>query len=274
MTNPPSVHTSSESTSELPEAALAAHDIKNLLGAVIGHADLQLGIVHKAPLSGDSQRHRDLCQSLDAIRLSAAHAMTLCQDMLALADGRPQRLAPIDLAGLTREAVDLFSGPTADSVQVRAEGPATQSVHGHRTDLQRTLLNLMWNAFDAMDGQADKQILVRWGEEGGRAFVEVVDSGPGLPAGHLADLTRPFHSTKGEEGKVRGLGLHSAARVLRRHGGQLLGMNRSDHQGAILRLQFGLAPELDFGTVVELAEESGRATDEATMVDPAIGSEQ
>jgi C4-dicarboxylate-specific signal transduction histidine kinase len=274
MTNPPSDHSSSEPTSELPEATLAAHDIKNLLGAVIGHADLQLRTVQKAPLSGDSQRDRDLCQSLDAIRLSAAHAMTLCEEMLALADGRPQRLAPIDLGSLAREAVDLFSGHTADSVQVRAEGPGSLSVHGHRTDLQRTLLNLMWNAFDAMDGQTEKNILVRWGEEEGRAFVEVMDSGPGLPAGHLADLTRPFHSSKGGEGKVRGLGLHAAARVLRRHGGQLLGMNRSDRQGAILRLQFGLAPELDFGTIVELAEESGRATDEVVVVDPAIGSEQ
>ena len=274
MTNPPSDHTSSESSSELPEATLAAHDIKNLLGAVIGHADLQLRTVQKSPLSGDSQRDRDLCLSLDAIRLSAAHAMTLCEEMLALADGRPPRLAPIDLGSLAREAVDLFASHAADSVQMRAEGPGSMSVHGHRTDLQRTLLNLMWNAFDAMDGQPDKHILVRWGEEQGRAFVEVVDSGPGLPAGHLADLTRAFRSSKGGAGKVRGLGLHSAARVLRRHGGQLLGMNRSDGHGAILRLQFGLAPELDFGTQAELVAESGGAADEPAVVDPAIGAEQ
>ena len=246
MTNPPSASFAAEPSPEPPEAALAAHDIKNLLAAVIGHADLQLQAVRQGHIGGESSRARDLCSSLDAIRLSAAHAMTLCEEMLALADGRPPQLCPVDLGTLAAAAVELFRTRVGDVVQVHTDGPAALSVQGHRTDLQRTLLNLMWNAFDAMDGQADKRILVRWGEEEGSAFVEVVDCGPGLPAGHLADLTRPFRSSKHGEGKIRGLGLHAAARVMRRHGGRLLGRNRSDGDGAVLRLQFGLAPELDF----------------------------
>jgi len=252
MTKSESDFSSSESAEPL-EAALAAHDIKNLLGVVIGNADLQLQAAEKNPASRDPNQLQDLCNSLDAIRLSAAHAMTLCEEMLALADGRPPQNMPVDLAKLALEAVELFKARAGGAAIVRFEGPDSLLVQGQRVDLQRTLLNLMWNAFEAMDGLSERTLLIRWGESSDGAFVEIVDAGPGLPQGHLADLTRPFYSSKGGEGKVRGLGLHSAARVMRRHGGRLLGRNRNQGKGAILTMQFGLAPELDFDALPEIA---------------------
>ncbi|MFK5956581.1 MAG: HAMP domain-containing sensor histidine kinase [Planctomycetota bacterium] len=251
MTKSESDFSSSESAEPL-EAALAAHDIKNLLGVVIGNADLQLQAARKNPDAVTPSRTQDLCSSLDAIRLSAAHAMNLCEEMLALADGRPPQNMPVDLAKLAVEAVDLFQARADGAATVSFAGPDTLSVHGQRVDLQRTLLNLMWNAFEAMDGASERKLFIRWGESEDGAFVEIVDSGPGLPQGHLADLTRPFLSSKGGEGKVRGLGLHSAARVMRRHGGRLLGSNRKSAQGAILTMQFGLAPELNFDALPEI----------------------
>lgn len=261
MTKSESDFSSSESTEPL-EAALAAHDIKNLLGVVIGNADLQLQAAQKNLDDAPRAAGQDLCSSLEAIRLSAAHAMTLCEEMLALADGRPPKNMPVDLAKLALEAVELFQARAAGAATVRFEGPDTLAIQGQRVDLQRTLLNLMWNAFEAMDGLAERHLLVRWGTSVDGAFVEIVDAGPGLPQGHLADLTRPFHSSKGEEGKVRGLGLHSAARVMRRHGGRLLGRNRSSEKGAILSMQFGLAPELNFDALPEItpaAEQKARS---------------
>jgi C4-dicarboxylate-specific signal transduction histidine kinase len=124
-------------------------------------------------------------------------------------------------------------------------------------------LNLMWNGFEAMGGAGEAGLLVRWGEHADGVWLEVVDSGPGLPQGHLADLTRPFHSNNGDGGKVRGLGLHSVARMMRRHGGRLLGRNRETGHGAILRLEFGLERELDFSADLS----SGSAAD-----DPAAGA--
>ncbi len=252
MTKSPSAN--SAAAGEPLEAALAAHDIKNLLGAVIGHADLQLHALSKGGKEG--MNAKDLRASLKAMRLSASHALTLCEEMLALADGRPPRLSPINLASLAREAVEIFDALAGDAVQVEAHGAQSLSVLGHRSDLQRTLLNLMWNAFEAMDGQERKKIMVRWGTADSGSYVEVVDAGPGLPTGHLADLTRPFQSNKGAGGQVRGLGLHAAARIMRRHGGRLLGQNRQQGSGAVLRMQFGLAPELDFDA--SPAQQGGR----------------
>jgi signal transduction histidine kinase len=268
MTNPPYSSSSTPHDGDALDAAMAAHDIRNLLGTVIGHADLQLSTFMGG--NGDISP-ANLHTSLDAIRLSAAHASTLCEEMLAIANGQATKLLPVDLASTAAEAAEIFSGSAAGAVEVKVEGPEHLQVRGHRMDLQRAMLNLMWNALEAMHGVADAVLLVRWGEHEDGAWLEVVDSGPGLPDGHLSDLTRPFRSTNGDGGKVRGLGLHSVARLMRRLGGRLLGSNREDGGGAILRLEFGLERELDFGTDLSV-EPAEAARDSATnAVDAAPG---
>ncbi|MDP6963651.1 MAG: HAMP domain-containing sensor histidine kinase [Planctomycetota bacterium] len=244
MTTTPPNQDSSVSRSSLTEpaeATLATHDIKNLLGTVIGHADLQL--LH---LAGEQPAPiHELETSLESIRLSAAHAITLCEEMLALADGRPVVLVPLSISEAVTEAAEIFASRVAFAVELQLSGDDSLIVEANRTDLQRALLNLMWNAFEAMEGVDSPQLLIRWGQTNEIAWLEVVDNGPGLPEGHLSDLTEPFKSSKGIDGcgKVRGLGLHSVARVMRRHNGRLLGSNRKSGSGAILRIEFGLASE-------------------------------
>src|SRR5262249_25557551 len=48
----------------------------------------------------------------------------------------------------------------------------------------------------------------------------VLDNGPGIPAEKLADIFRPFISTKGAKGT--GLGLAVSRKILREHGGDIL----------------------------------------------------
>jgi C4-dicarboxylate-specific signal transduction histidine kinase len=180
--------------------------------------------------------------------------------MLALADGRPPVLAPLSIAEAVNEAAEIFSARVAFAIDVEIEGNSAIKVHANRTDLQRALLNLMWNAFDALDAIADAHLLIRWGETVSGPWIEVVDNGPGLPEGHLSDLTEPFKTSKGGGGKVRGLGLHSVARVMRRQNGRLLGSNRKSGTGAILRMEFSLASEI----TLEYCARNSRTTDEIT----------
>lgn len=254
MTNPPPESPSTDHSTDGVEAALAAHDIRNLLGTVIGHADLQLNAFSRA---GTALPPDDLHTSLEAIRLSAAHAVTLCEEMLAMAEGRPAVLLPLELPALVEEAVEIFHARSGRVVPVELEGEDSLEVRGHRLDLQRAILNLMWNAFEAMNGVSAPILRLRWGRHEHGPWLEVVDCGPGLPDGHLADLTRPFRSANAGRGKVRGLGLHAVARVMRRHGGRLLGRNCEQGGGAVLRLEFGLEQELDFGPI-ETAKESAQ----------------
>jgi signal transduction histidine kinase len=53
----------------------------------------------------------------------------------------------------------------------------------------------------------------------GFAEIRVSDNGPGVPADRRDDIFKPFVSTKGSRGT--GLGLPSARKTLREHGGDL-----------------------------------------------------
>ncbi|MEJ5336831.1 MAG: sensor histidine kinase, partial [Thermus sp.] len=62
-------------------------------------------------------------------------------------------------------------------------------------------------------------VRVRAGVEGGWAFLEVADQGPGLPQGAWEEVGRPFFRASSQPGE--GLGLSVAKKVAEAHGGRL-----------------------------------------------------
>ena len=102
------------------------------------------------------------------------------------------------------------------------------------TVLKQTVFNMLENAFEAspqwlrLTAQREQEDLI----------VEVADAGPGFSADMLAQLGKPYQSSKGREGS--GLGLFLAVNVARTLGGALTARNRSDG-GAIVQLTLPLA---------------------------------
>ncbi len=228
------------------ELAALAHDLKNLLASVVGHADLQLVRLRSAEAGSD------LTRSLEAIRLSADRAAQVCEEIVAVSGGRRRVREAVELGSVARTALQLLRAAADTGFQARMEGPSGLCVRGSRLALERAVLNLLWNALEACRGPGcgrAAEIEVAWGRGHSGPWIEVRDNGPGLPGGTLGILSRPFQSTRPEAGAgagVRGLGLFAAAGILREHGGRLTGRNRRDGTGAILRLEFGLERELEF----------------------------
>jgi signal transduction histidine kinase len=85
-------------------------------------------------------------------------------------------------------------------------------------ELNQVWTNLITNAVDAMNGKGTLRIITRCSD--GKALVEVVDEGSGIPPEIRDRIFEPFFTTKGvNEGT--GLGLDIAARVVRNHGGDI-----------------------------------------------------
>jgi len=82
--------------------------------------------------------------------------------------------------------------------------------------IQRLLTNLVDNAL--RHGSAEAQIVT--GQSGGRAFVEVLDRGPGIPAAEAERMLQPFTRLDAARGGAgTGLGLAIVDRIARLHGG-------------------------------------------------------
>jgi two-component system sensor kinase FixL len=94
-------------------------------------------------------------------------------------------------------------------------------VTADRVQVQQVILNLITNAVEAMNAQADgpRELTVNSGwDDGTELFVEVRDSGAGLDPAHLDRLFESFHTTK--SGGM-GLGLAISRSIVKAHGGRI-----------------------------------------------------
>jgi signal transduction histidine kinase len=127
----------------------------------------------------------------------------------------PER-APVAPDELVSATLALFAEPPAGVSIVRDVAPGLPRVLADRDQILQLLLNLVRNALDAMGGGGTLTVLAR-PAPGGVAFA-VTDTGPGIPAAHLARVFEPYFTTK--EGGT-GLGLAIAQRIAEEHGGGL-----------------------------------------------------
>ena len=110
------------------------------------------------------------------------------------------------------------------------------------TEMQQVLLNFAINAEQAIahGGTARRQIVIRTGDRDGWAWIEVEDSGPGVPAADEAKLFQPFYTTK-PVGEGTGLGLSVSYDIIRSHGGRI-GYRRAASGGAVFFFELPIAP--------------------------------
>ena len=91
-------------------------------------------------------------------------------------------------------------------------------VCAHGSELNQVWTNLIDNAIDAMNGKGELRI--RTARELERVLVEIADNGPGIPSEIRDHIFEPFFTTKGV-GNGTGLGLDTARRIVREHGGEI-----------------------------------------------------
>ena len=91
---------------------------------------------------------------------------------------------------------------------------------GRRDSLGQVVLNLVFNAGDACEGSAHPEVWVRVMARGEQLALIVEDNGPGVPAGAIQHIFRPFYTTK-QRGHGTGLGLKICSDVVASHGGHI-----------------------------------------------------
>ncbi|HSB68423.1 MAG TPA: GAF domain-containing protein [Candidatus Methylomirabilis sp.] len=228
-----------------------AHDLNNMLAAILGQVDLLRMQVTDPHL-------REALGILETSATDGAHVVRRLQDFAR--QRASTSLVPVDLARIVREVLEITRPRWKDDlerqgriIEVRTALEGLPHVLGHHAEVREVLTNLILNAVDAMPaggilgltarsdgGEPAGQPTGGSGEPASPGWVEllVTDTGIGMTEAVRRRIFDPFFTTKGVQGT--GLGLSVAYGIMERHGGSIQ-VESSPGRGAAFTLRFRVA---------------------------------
>lgn len=221
-----------------------AHDLNNVLSAIISYPDLIL-----MRLPEDSP----LRKPIETMKSSGRRAADIVQDLLTVARGVAIPTEPMNMN-------DIVSGYLSSpeygkllhhhpSVTVKAElEPRLLNMRGSPIHIRKTLMNLVSNAAEAIEGLGEVVVstanryidrpLTGYNDANPGEYVvlTVTDNGPGISSDDLQRIFEPFYTKKVMGRSGTGLGLTVVWNVVQDHEGYI--DLKSDKEGSKFELYF------------------------------------
>jgi len=209
----------------------AAHELRTPLTAL----QLQTQLVERA--ADEAQRQA----ALSDLKQGLGRTIHTVQQLLTLARQEPgaaePALATVALADLVRQVVAdhaTLAGAKRIDLGAACIDPAA-CVIGDSDALSTLLANLVGNAvrFTPADGRID----VSCGIAARRPYLEVADTGPGIPAAERERVFDRFYRQGGEDSPGSGLGLAIVKTIAARHAASI-GLGDAPAGGLVVRIDF------------------------------------
>ena len=214
-----------------------AHEIKNPLSTVGLNAQLlQEDLAH---LKIDEDERGRLVKRIETLHREVDRLRGILTDFLEFAGRIKLDVHSQDVRSIVEDLGDFYH-PQCDQADVvmrldLQETPAIAKVDEGM--LKQSLLNLMLNAVQAMtsseDDDCSSELILRVESDDEQVRIQVVDTGPGIPADLQEEIFHPYVS--GRKGGT-GLGLPTSRRIVEEHGGRLV-VNSEPGQGTAFTIQ-------------------------------------
>jgi two-component system cell cycle sensor histidine kinase/response regulator CckA len=200
-----------------------AHNFNNQLSIIMGLTNLML-----SKIAADHEFHHDLKE----IEQQVQAGQGLTQKLLAFARSTTFKLHSLDLNDLVKVTVDMFARTRRDLMVDQKLSPGALPVLADASQIQQVLMNLLINAWQAMPEGGRITIATgvatlrectdpAWDlKPGDYGKLSVSDTGVGMDEAVLSRIFEPFFTTK-KPGQGTGLGLASAYRIIKDHGGSI-----------------------------------------------------
>ena len=200
--------------------ASSVHEINNPIQGLLTFGHLMQNILDEGELSMENVEKFKKYVSL------MSNELERCGNIISglLSFSRQSELAPkdIDLNDIVEQVIALTRHKMEiHEIQLSTKlSPRPLIVNGDVNQLQQCLLNLIFNAIEAMPEGGQMRVTSEQDKSKGNALVEIRDTGSGIAEEDLAHIFDPFFSTK-EEGEGTGLGLSIVYGIVKNHGGDI-----------------------------------------------------
>jgi PAS domain S-box-containing protein len=213
-----------------------AHDFNNVLAGVLAYGEM---LFAEAPEDSALKRYAQ------NVLTAAIRGRELVEQILAYSHSQDGQRAPVDVANVVAETLELLRGSLPAAIRLEASIPESPLiVIGDATQLHQVVMNLCSNAIQAISAGGTLRVILEaveltaervlsHGALGPGHYVRLMveDSGSGMDEATLERIFEPFFTTK-EIGQGTGLGLSLVYSIITDSGGAI-DVKSTPRQGSI-----------------------------------------
>lgn len=193
--------------------SMVMHDIKTPIAQIRSLTEF----IKEDPLDEDNT-----LEMTDMILEASEHAMEIISDVKDFVSNAKLRKERIDLHPyLSRIVEDVKKDKERENLKIDLEMEGELLSMGDPQKLKRVVVNLINNAYEAMEGNGieSPSIWLKASTEEEQVKLSIEDNGPGIPPKILKSLFEPFVTEGKAEGT--GLGLAIVKQIVQAHQGQI-----------------------------------------------------
>lgn len=187
-----------------------AHDFNNILGVIMGYADL---------IASDIDADSPIRADIEEIQHASTRAAGLTRQLLVFSRKHQVQPVVLDINAVVGDLEKMLRRLIDENITMTVVGSAGAArVCADAGYIGQVLMNLVVNARDAMPHGGSLTIAVGAADE--YVTVSVTDTGTGITDDAMAHIFEPFYTTKGL-GKGTGLGLATCKTIAEQSGGEI-----------------------------------------------------
>ena len=201
-------------------AASVVHEINNPLAGILNYCRLMLRILGRGHVS--SEQMEKFTRYLDLVEKETDRCSQIVSNLLTFSRKSETVFGPIAVSDLMQRCI-LLCQHKLELSNIRLEQHIETDlpeINGDFNQLQQCIINLVFNAADAMPDGGTLTLAASHTETSRDIFLTVTDTGTGIAEKDLPHIFEPFYTTK-DEGYGVGLGLSTLYGILQDHQGNV-----------------------------------------------------
>jgi two-component system NtrC family sensor kinase len=220
-------------------AASVVHEINNPLSGILNYLRLMVHILDRRQL--DEEQINKFKGYLELVESETHRCSRIVSSLLNFSRISPPAFEEVQIEEIINRCI-ILSRHKLELSDIRLESdiqPNIPPINGNVNQLQQCMINLIFNAIDAMPAGGILTLAGRHDTDEQLAVITVKDSGNGIAPADLPYIFEPFYTTKNEAFGV-GLGLSTVYGIMERHHGTVEVDSRSG-QGTVFKLKLPVA---------------------------------